>query len=119
MVLQKFQEIKIQLNLIIKKNEYKIFKSIKMNIDIVIKNSIKKIAKDLGKKIKLNDNQNLLELFDSFNLVNLIIDIEDEINKNQKIKIQIADENIFDAKKSPLLKFKTWKKFVRDKYEKK
>ena len=86
--------------------------------DIIIETLVKlKEEKDI--KLSLKDNTNLLNNFDSFDLVNLILNLEDEIKKEFKIKIQLADENLFDLKKSPLISLRLWKKYVQNLYEKK
>ena len=86
--------------------------------DIIIETLVK-LKKEKDIKLSLKDNTNLLNNFDSFDLVNLILNLEDEIKKEFKIKIQLADENLFDLKKSPLISLRLWKKYVQNLYEKK
>lgn len=88
-------------------------------IDKIVVDSLNKLKKEKNIKKSLKENDNLLEIFDSFDLVNLILNLEDDIKKNLKIKIQLADENLFDLKKSPLISIKSWKNYVKDLYEKK
>lgn len=88
-------------------------------IEKIVTDSLNKLKKEKNIKKSLKENDNLLEIFDSFDLVNLILNLEDDIKKNLKIKIQLADENLFDLKKSPLISLKLWKNYVKDLYEKK
>lgn len=89
------------------------------NINNIIIETLVKLKKEKNIKLSLKDNTNLLNNFDSFDLVNLILNLEDEIKKEFKIKIQLADENLFDLKKSPLKSLRLWKKYVQNLYEKK
>tara|TARA_B100001057_G_C22650257_1_gene871811 strand:- start:475 stop:753 length:279 start_codon:yes stop_codon:yes gene_type:complete len=88
-------------------------------IDKIVADSLNKLKREKNIKKSLKENDNLLEIFDSFDLVNLILNLEDDIKKNLKTKIQLADENLFDLKKSPLISLKLWKNYVKDLYEKK
>ena len=77
-------------------------------------NAIKEINKDLNIKEleNIDDNTNLFELLDSMAVLDLILEIETQIENKYGRYVQIADESIMDALKSPFRRFDLLIKYV-------
>jgi galactitol-specific phosphotransferase system IIB component len=70
---------------------------------------------ELGIDVEIDESLNLLELLDSMDLVNLIMDLEEALESATGHYIALADENTFDAGTSPFVSLEAWKKFVEEK----
>ncbi|HEY4252820.1 MAG TPA: hypothetical protein VGM87_16535 [Roseomonas sp.] len=55
---------------------------------------------------------NVLEQIDSLTVVNLLLESEMRLEAATGTYVTLADETLFDAKKSPLLKWSDWVRFV-------
>ena len=64
-----------------------------------------------------NDKTNLLEVFDSMEVVRLLMFTEEYLIDNFNIMVQLADEHTFDVSSSPLLSVENWCKFVDQQIE--
>lgn len=58
---------------------------------------------------------NIFEIVDSFAIVNLLLESEATIEAKYGKYIPLADEYIFDASKSPFLRWETWVEHVQGK----
>ncbi len=58
---------------------------------------------------------NIFEIVDSFAIVNLLLESEAAIEAKYGKYIPLVDEYIFDASKSPFLRWETWVEYVRGK----
>jgi len=60
----------------------------------------------------VSEQTNLFDVLDSFSVVNLLLETEMELEKITGTYTSIADQTIFDAEKSPLLKWSSWVEYV-------
>ena len=71
------------------------------------------VANDAGIKInEITDDENLLILLDSMDVVSLIMETESEIFLRLGKSVSFANEYTFDMEKSPLSNMAKWVKFV-------
>jgi hypothetical protein len=61
-------------------------------------------------------NTNLFDLLDSFALVNVLLETEGAMEVFTGRYLSLADENIFDAQKSPFLAWSNWVEYVKAKH---
>ncbi len=61
---------------------------------------------------EIKDETNLLEILDSMDIVNLIMETESLLEKKLKKYTPLANEHTFDAESSPLTSFKNWIDFI-------
>jgi hypothetical protein len=81
----------------------------------VVINIILSVANDANIKInEISDDENLLILLDSMDIVSLIMDTESEILLKYGINVSLANEFTFDIGKSPLTSFSKWLSFISD-----
>ena len=66
----------------------------------------------------LAPDTNVLEIVDSFTVVNLLLQSEMMLEAETGKYVTLADETIFDAQKSPLLKWSRWVKYVEGRHGK-
>lgn len=55
---------------------------------------------------------NVFDAVDSFSVVDLMLETEMRLEEKTGEYVTLADESIFDAQKSPLLKWSDWVQFV-------
>lgn len=60
----------------------------------------------------LDDDTNVFDLIDSFSVVNLILETEMMMEEATGNYVALANEDIFDAQKSPLRKWSDWVAYV-------
>lgn len=70
---------------------------------------------DLVDNVALDTN--LFELVDSFAIVSVLLESESAIEEKFGRYIPLADETIFDASKSPFLRWKEWVEYVQGKID--
>jgi acyl carrier protein len=64
--------------------------------------------------IEIDDATNVLELLDSMDIVNLIMETESLVEAELGNYVALANEATFDADGSPLLSFGTWVSYIVD-----
>ena len=57
---------------------------------------------------EINENSNILDILDSMDVVNLIMETEGILESEYDKYIPLANEETFDAEMSPLLTFHSW-----------
>jgi hypothetical protein len=62
---------------------------------------------------EINDETNILDILDSMDIVNLIMETESLLEKEVGNYTPLATELTFDADMSPLLSFKSWLNFIK------
>tara|TARA_B100001059_G_C17757863_1_gene541013 strand:+ start:67 stop:342 length:276 start_codon:yes stop_codon:yes gene_type:complete len=89
-------------------------------------NKVEKIANDALRiilqknnltKIKITNNLNIHKNLDSLAIVNLILETEQLLENSFDKYEPLSDNLTFDLKKSPLLKFSSWVKYIEKKYK--
>lgn len=60
----------------------------------------------------VDDHTNVFDLVDSFTVVDLMLETEMLLEAETGRYVTLADENMFDAEKSPLLRWDTWIEYV-------
>jgi hypothetical protein len=65
----------------------------------------------------VHDKFNLFELVDSFTIVNILLESENELELKFGKYEALADERIFDATKSPFLQWSEWVDYVKRVYD--
>ena len=66
----------------------------------------------------IHSELNLFESVDSFAIVNLLLETESELERALGRYVALADENIFDAVKSPFLCWEHWVEYVSEQVKK-
>jgi hypothetical protein len=61
----------------------------------------------------ITKDTNIFEIVDSFVIVNILLESEAAIETKYGKYIPLADENIFDASKSPLLRWEKWVEYIQ------
>ena len=61
---------------------------------------------------------NVFESVDSFTIVDLLLETEVLLEAETGKYIALADETVFDAERSPLLKWSNWVEFVEEHHRK-
>ncbi len=61
---------------------------------------------------------NILENLESMSIVEMLLDLEEQIENKTGTHISLADEKIFDASMSPLLRWKQWLAYVDERCQK-
>ena len=81
----------------------------------IIKKAIEEINEDLGLKEleNLNDDTPIIELLDSVDVLNLILAIEENLQKEYSNYIQVANEHIMDKNLSEFKTYKTLKEYIQ------
>lgn len=79
----------------------RVFLNLKEELDIVIEEEI-------------TDSTNIFEILDSMDIVNFIMETESLLESELGSYIPLANEETFDAQKSPLLSYKQWLNFISD-----
>lgn len=63
----------------------------------------------------IRDDFNLFEAVDSLAIVNLLLETEGSLESSLGRYVPLADDSIFDAARSPLLRWGTWVGYVKEK----
>jgi len=81
----------------------------------IIKKAIKEINEDLELKEleNLNDETKIIELLDSVDILNLILAIEENLQKEYSNYIQVANEHIMDKDLSEFKTYKSLKEYIQ------
>ena len=81
----------------------------------IIKKAIKEINEDLGLEAleNLSDDTPIIELLDSVDVLNLILAIEENLQKEYSTYIQVANEHIMDKNLSEFKTYKTLKEYIK------
>jgi hypothetical protein len=96
--------------------------------NIVELNTVRKIVNEsilqvvneaeVDSEFELDDNTNLLNIFDSMDIVALIMETESKIYSVIGKKIPLADEYTFDSQRSPFSTVESWTQFVNKQIKK-
>ena len=90
------------------------------DIESIARNVLINILQEYDESAAINfkptSDLNILELLDSFLVVNMLIELEGELGIMSGRPISLADGDIFHASKSPLLTWKAWLEYVNEKY---
>jgi acyl carrier protein len=78
-----------------------VFENLKNELNIVIEEEI-------------TESTNIFEILDSMDVVNLIMETESLLEQELGVYIPLANEETFDAEKSPLKSYKQWLYFIFD-----
>jgi len=62
--------------------------------------------------IEIEDSTNIFDVLDSMDIVNLIMETEALLEEKLGYYLPLANEETFDAEKSPLLSYKSWLQFI-------
>ena len=68
-----------------------------------------------GVATRITDDTNVFELVDSFAIIGLLLESEVVIEERYRRYIPLADETIFDATKSPFIRWEKWVEYVQGK----
>ncbi len=91
-----------------------------MSIKVCLKEALNNalIASDRNLiKEDIPDDFNLIETLDSMAIVGMLLEAEEKIESINGIYVTLADENLFHANKSPLIKWESWVDYVQKKCE--
>jgi hypothetical protein len=61
---------------------------------------------------RIDDNMNILEMLDSFAVVDVVMETESLLERALGRYVPLADETIFDAEKSPFRSWHLWRAHV-------
>ena len=80
----------------------------------IVNESILQVINEAGidGDFEIDDDTNLLAIFDSMDIVALIMETEAKIYTELGKKVPLADEYTFDSQKSPLNTVDSWVQFV-------
>lgn len=78
-----------------------VFENLKDELNVIIEEEI-------------TESTNIFEILDSMDIVNFIMEAESLLEKELGFYIPLANEETFDAQKSPLLSYKQWLHFISD-----
>jgi acyl carrier protein len=78
-----------------------VFENLKDELNVVIEEEI-------------TESTNIFEILDSMDVVNLIMETESLLEQELGFYIPLANEETFDAEKSPLQSYKKWLHFIFD-----
>ena len=67
---------------------------------------------DVTIDIEIVDTTNILEMLDSMDVVNLIMETESLVEAKLNCYVALANEVSFDAHESPLLSFSSWVNYI-------
>ena len=81
-------------------------------LDGLLVKAADKIIVESEIEIDFNKGINLIEEVDSFDIVTMLLDIEMKLEDLRGEYISLADENLFDSNKSPLIKWDNWVNYV-------
>jgi hypothetical protein len=82
--------------------------------EFLVREAISIIEKDLEVKLdcQINSDSNILKIFDSIDVVGIILETEALIEAEIGRYVPLASESSFDADGSPLLRLETWIAYV-------
>lgn len=85
-----------------------------INVDKLLRKALATVIADLDKPAlaAVSSETNVFENIDSFSVVDLMLETEMLIESETGNYVTLADETVFDAEKSPLLKWSTWITYV-------
>jgi acyl carrier protein len=85
-------------------------------INVLMLNVFSNLKDELNVDIEdeIIDSTNIFEILDSMDVVNLIMETESLLEQELGFYIPLANEETFDAEKSPLISYKNWLHFIFD-----
>ena len=85
-------------------------------LELVLLEALKVVIAQLKKPVlaEINENTNVFENIDSFSVVDLMLETEMQLEAAFGTYVTLADETMFDAEKSPLLKWSKWLSYVEE-----
>ena len=86
------------------------------NINILMLSVFENLKDELNVVIEeeITESTNIFEILDSMDVVNLIMETESLLEQELGVYIPLANEETFDAEKSPLQSYKQWLHFIFD-----
>ena len=91
-----------------------------IDIPCILLNALQRATADMDGLLfaDIQPDTDVFELIDSFTVVNLLLETEMIMEEKTGKYVALADENTFDAKKSPLRKWSRWIEYVEECHEK-
>tara|TARA_B110000503_G_C7046089_1_gene370283 strand:- start:49 stop:345 length:297 start_codon:yes stop_codon:yes gene_type:complete len=86
------------------------------NINILMLSVFENLKDELNVVIEeeITESTNIFEILDSMDVVNLIMETESLLEQELGVYIPLANEETFDAEKSPLLSYNQWLHYIFD-----
>ena len=81
-------------------------------VSTIVYGAISQVINDSEIDVEINKDSNLLDIFDSMDIVALIMETEAKIYSEIGKKIPLADEYTFDVQRSPFCSVECWLQFV-------
>lgn len=83
-------------------------------IEVLLQDALREVTAELEDPDfdKVSDDKNIVDSVDSFLIVDLLLETEMRLEAQLGRYVTLADETIFDAEKSPLIKWQDWKAYV-------
>lgn len=89
-----------------------------MKIEELLHESLLNVLDDFDGKEpnqKIDDEFNILQNLESISIVDMILDIEEKIEKQYGVYITLADDKLFHYHDSPMNSWSLWIKYVKNK----
>ena len=89
-----------------------------MKIEELLLESLLNVLDDFDGKEpnkKIDDEFNILQNLESISIVDMLLDIEEKIEKEYGVYITLADDKLFHYKDSPMNSWALWIKYVKSK----
>lgn len=89
-----------------------------INFDDILRGALSTVIANMEKPPfdVLTDETNIIELVDSFTVVDLLLESEMALETATGDYVTLADETLFDADKSPLRRWASWVAFVESRH---
>ena len=89
-----------------------------MKIEELLHESLLNVLDDFDGKEpnqKIDDEFNILQNLESISIVDMLLDIEEKIEKEYGVYITLADDKLFHYQDSPMNSWALWIKYVKNK----
>lgn len=89
-----------------------------MKIEELLLESLLSVLDDFDGKEpnqKIDDEFNILQNLESISIVDMLLDIEEKIEKEYGVYITLADDKLFHYQDSPMNSWALWIKYVKNK----
>ena len=89
-----------------------------MKIEEILLESLLSVLDDFDGKEpnkEIDDEFNILQNLESISIVDMILDIEEKIEKEYGVYITLADDKLFHYQDSPMNSWSLWIKYVNNK----
>ena len=92
-----------------------------MGIEDILYTSLAEVLKNANNPdslpAKVPSEYNIIDNLESMSIVEMLLEVEEKIEQVFGTYITLADEDMFDYKKSPLKKWSIWLEYVKNKIE--